>query len=110
MGGAAPALGRAVQVDPIKPELDPPGTKRLKRDHDELLSCFAFKFHLRRYNSALSAEEQDRQGRTLVHFSAQPEPFLTQNIPPNTQIHPMTPPKQPLNNPYTPPRQPLNSP
>jgi hypothetical protein len=36
----------------------------------------------------------------LVHFSAQPEPFLTQNTPythPNT---PSTPPNHPLKNPY----------
>jgi hypothetical protein len=35
-----------VQVDPIKPTLKPPGTKRLKLNYDELLS----KFKLCRYN------------------------------------------------------------
>ena len=33
-----------------------------------------------------------RQGLTLVHFSAQPEPFLTPNkplIPPDTPLHPL---------------------
>jgi hypothetical protein len=43
-----------------------------------------------------------RQGLTLVHFSAQPEPFLTQNAhctPPDTPSHPLTSPKHPLNNP-----------
>jgi len=39
-----------VQVDPIKPMLKPPGTKRLKLKYDELLSNVAFKFNLRRYN------------------------------------------------------------
>jgi len=39
-----------VQVDPIKPTLKAPGTKRLKLDSDELLLSFAFKFNLRRYN------------------------------------------------------------
>jgi len=39
-----------------------------------------------------------RQGRTLVHFSAQPEPFLTQNTP-WTPPHPVTPPTHPLSNP-----------
>jgi len=39
----------AVQVDPIKPTLKAPGTKRLKLKHDEPLSNFAFKFNLRRY-------------------------------------------------------------
>jgi hypothetical protein len=38
-----------VQVDPIKPTLKAPGTKRLKLKCDLLLSNFAFKFNLRRY-------------------------------------------------------------
>jgi hypothetical protein len=29
----------------------------------------------------LAEIEEERQGLTLVHFSAQPEPFLTQNTP-----------------------------
>jgi hypothetical protein len=38
--------GRAVQVDPMKPMLKAPGTKRLKLDeYDEVLSSFAFKFN-----------------------------------------------------------------
>jgi len=49
--------GRAVQVDPIKPTLKPPGTKRLKLKFDVLLSTFAFKINLRRYN--LGIEEVD---------------------------------------------------
>jgi hypothetical protein len=40
------------------------------------------------------------QGLTLVHFSAQPEPFLTQ-IHPVHPKHPLTPPQHPLNTPYT---------
>ena len=39
-----------MQVDPIKPTLKPPGTQRLKLKYDEVLSNFAFKFNLRRYN------------------------------------------------------------
>jgi len=39
-----------VQVDPIKPALKAPGTKRLKPKFDEPLSSIAFKFNLRRYN------------------------------------------------------------
>ena len=55
--GASPPLvstprGKAVQVDPIKPTLKPPGTKRLKLKCDVLLSTFAFKFNLRRYTGA----------------------------------------------------------
>jgi len=36
-------------VDPIKPKLEPPGTKRLKLNCDVLLSTSAFKSNLRRY-------------------------------------------------------------
>jgi hypothetical protein len=39
-----------VQVDPTKPKLKPPGTKRLKLDCDVLLSTSGFRFNLRRYN------------------------------------------------------------
>ena len=38
-----------MQVDPIKPKLKLPGTKRLKLKYDELPSNFAFNFSLRRY-------------------------------------------------------------
>jgi len=38
-----------VQLDPIKPKLKPPRTKRLKLECDELLSIFAFNFNLRRF-------------------------------------------------------------
>jgi len=34
----------------MKPQLKPPGTKHLKLKCDGLLSRFAFKFKLRRYN------------------------------------------------------------
>jgi hypothetical protein len=44
------ALGRAVQVDPIKPTLKATGTERLKLKYEELLSNVGFKFNLRRYN------------------------------------------------------------
>jgi len=49
---ALAANGRAVQVDPIKPTLKPPGTKRLRLKYDEPLSNFAFKINLRRYTKA----------------------------------------------------------
>ena len=49
-GSVAP--GRAVQVDPMKPALKPPGTKRLKLTYDKLLSNVAFKINLRRYSLA----------------------------------------------------------
>jgi hypothetical protein len=41
-----------VQVDPIKPTLKPPGTKRLKLNYDQVLSNSAFEFILRRYTKA----------------------------------------------------------
>ncbi len=47
--GAGAAQGEAVQVDPIKPKLKPPGTKRLKLKFDILLSTSAYKFIFRRY-------------------------------------------------------------
>jgi len=47
-----PQHGRAVQVDPIKPTLKPTGIKRFKLMCATLLSTSAFKFSLRRYNTA----------------------------------------------------------
>ena len=38
-----------MQVDPLKPELKPPGTKCLKLNCVAPVSSFAFKFNLRRY-------------------------------------------------------------
>ena len=42
-----------MQVDPIKPTLKAPGTKRLKLKCDEPLLNFAFNSKLRRYNMAM---------------------------------------------------------
>ena len=42
-----------MQIDPIKPTLKAPGTKRLKLNFDEPLSNVAFNFNLRRYIMAL---------------------------------------------------------
>ena len=47
-----------MQVDPIKPMLKPPGTKRLKLECDGLLSSFAFKFNLRCYSAVLTEESR----------------------------------------------------
>ena len=57
-----------MQVDPIKPTLQPPGTERLRLKYDESLSNFAFKFNLRRYhkgNNKVSAAVyfEDERGR-----------------------------------------------
>jgi hypothetical protein len=43
-----PHEGRVLQVDPMKPKLKPPGTKRLKLKCDLSLSTSAFKINLRR--------------------------------------------------------------
>jgi hypothetical protein len=48
-GAAGHHHGKAVQVDPMKPVLKPPGIKRLKLEYDKLVSDFAFNFNLRRY-------------------------------------------------------------
>jgi len=47
-----------VQVDPIKPALKPPGVKRLKLKHDELLSNFAFNVNLRRYTMVVCGNSE----------------------------------------------------
>ena len=40
-GSGGEGQGRAAQVDPIKPKLKPPGTKRLNLHYDAPLSSFA---------------------------------------------------------------------
>ena len=61
--------GRAVQVDPVKPLLKPPGTKRLKVMCDILLSTSAFKFNLRRYTTLADAL---RFARAMTSFHTLP--------------------------------------
>ena len=46
-----------MQVDPIKPTLKAPGTKRLKLEYYEMLSRFAFEFNLRRCTQVAPREE-----------------------------------------------------
>jgi len=55
-----------VQVDPIKPLLKPPGTKRLKLKCDVLLSNLAFKFNLRRYITGTEVLDVVRQRQVWV--------------------------------------------
>ena len=47
-----------MQVDPIKPTLKVPETKRLKLKYDEPLSSFAFHFNLRRYSEEHAGARQ----------------------------------------------------
>jgi len=58
--------GRAVQVDPVKSRLKPPGTKRLKLKYEGPLSNFGFKFILRRYSKCAIAY-------SILNFQQQPE-------------------------------------
>ena len=46
-----------MQLDPIKPKLEPPGSERLKLKCDDPLSRFAVKFNLRRYNTGRDGRE-----------------------------------------------------
>jgi len=71
----------------MKPMLKAPGTKRTKLNCDASipLSTSAFRFNLRLYIvTKLTAQcgmcTGGRQGVTLVHFSAQLEPYLTHKI------------------------------
>ena len=57
-----------MQVDPLKPMLKAPGTKRLKLRYDEPLSNFAFKINLRRYS-----EVYDWLRNTFVPIWADPQ-------------------------------------
>ena len=58
-----------MQVNPIKPNLKPPGTKRLKLGYDGLLSNFGFKFNLRRYTGAGGGAARSQP---LLHDDARP--------------------------------------
>ena len=63
-----------MQVDPIKPKLKPPGTKRLKLNCDIVLSTPAFKFNLRRYivvEGTLNVFQKNEPGRGLHSFPFQ---------------------------------------
>ena len=68
-----------MQLDPIKPTLKAPGSKRLKLQYEKPPANSAFRFNLRRYNLArhivalhqkkeLAIRVDYRQGLTLVHF------------------------------------------
>ena len=59
-GAGGRHVGGAVQVDPIKPTLKPPGTKRLTLKCDILLSTSAFTSNLHHYTSGRSLKEAIR--------------------------------------------------
>jgi hypothetical protein len=85
----------------MRPTLKAPGSERLKLKCDILFSTSAFKFKLRRYNKDVGGGSPGAtgQGLTLVHFSSQPERFLTQKYALHTPEDPLIRP----NTPYTPP-------
>jgi hypothetical protein len=56
--------GRVEQVDPMKPKLNAPETKRLQQKCGDMLSASAFKFNLRRYTSAHSSPRESGRGRS----------------------------------------------
>jgi hypothetical protein len=66
--------GQSVQVDPIKPTLKAPETKRLKLKHDELLSIllqFCFQIHLAPlYRGRRHRRHHDRQRRLRLQLGA----------------------------------------
>jgi hypothetical protein len=80
--------GKAVQVDPIKPNLKLPGTKRLTLKCDEQLSHFAFEFNLRRYTKLACLSTTIEMQRRLdakfpenkVHFVAADPGFVASDI------------------------------
>ena len=47
-----------MHIDPINPQLKPPGTQRLKLKCGILLSVFAFKSDLRRYIKTVDSQRQ----------------------------------------------------
>jgi len=74
------ARGRAVQVDPIKPTLKTPGPMRLKLKCGKLLSSFAFKSNLRRYNVVHERRPGGVRGRAV-----QVDPMKPKLKPPGTK-------------------------
>ena len=57
-----------MQVDPMRPTLKAPGSKRLKPEHEKLLSNFALNVNLRCYREAQSRNK---------HFMDEIEFFVT---------------------------------
>jgi len=67
-----------VQVDPMKPKLKPPGSKRLKLEYDGLPSNLGFKFNVRRYTERPGGD--DANGRAV-----QVDPIKPALKPPGTK-------------------------
>jgi hypothetical protein len=63
-----------VQVEPIKPRLKAPGTKRLKLKYGKLLSDFAFNFNLRRNNKGGPPLEANISTPPMIVDASGPKP------------------------------------
>ena len=70
-----------MQVDPIKPKLKPPGTKRLKLQCEKLLSTSAFKFNLRCYSGVDEKRHLCHQRGPHVNLMNEMLRQLTQTLP-----------------------------
>ena len=92
LGRHAGLQGRAVQLNPMNPELKAPVTHLLTLNHDAPLSTFAFNSNLRHHSKECvaaapkSCDGADRKCTArphtppLLHFSAQPEPFSSPKL------------------------------
>ena len=76
-----------MQVDPIKPKLKPPGTKRLKLQCDIMLSTSAFKFNLRLYTEAPDADFDFSAAYDPVTFSGARHGRTWQILPRTRGLH-----------------------
>jgi len=89
----APPHGKAMQVEPVKPMLKEPGTKRLKLNFVKVLSFTAFNvttcaattwrarcFATGCWSRRAPSPTTSRQGLTLVHFSAQRKHILLDTL------------------------------
>ena len=74
-----------MQVDPIKPTLKAPGTKRLKLKCDVLLSTSAFKSNSRRYNKA-AIKHFEMLNTRVTH-----DPGILARLGKAVQVDPMNP-------------------
>ena len=96
MKGKGKHLGRAAPVEPMKPLLKPPGTKRLNLKHYKLLSDVAFKFNLRRYTLVAMPRSRLRRRHAttssrpaLILYNAETAP-LSSRVSPGRGLHSST--------------------
>jgi hypothetical protein len=93
--------GRAVQVDPIKPVLKPPGLMLLKLRCDGPLSKVAFNFNLRRYSVGAACYAGDLSPPPPPLAPPSPSPPPQSPLPPPSSPQPPPPPPPPSPPPLT---------